>query len=66
MLRVHHAIKHRDRVALPGGIRPGGERSRAGDGSGAIHIEFPGGVLITAECGADRELLRSILESLRK
>jgi transposase len=34
--------------------------------SGAIHIEFPGRVLITAERGADAELLRTILESLRK
>jgi transposase len=35
-------------------------------GSGAIHIEFPGRVLITAEQDADPELLRAILESLRK
>jgi len=35
-------------------------------GSGAVHIEFPGRVLITAECGADPELLRTVLESLRK
>ena len=35
-------------------------------GSGAIHIEFPGRVLITAERGADPELLRAVLESLRK
>ena len=34
--------------------------------SGAIHIEFPGHVLITAECGADPELVRAVLESLRK
>ena len=34
--------------------------------SGAIHIEFPGRVVISAECGADPVLLRSILESLRK
>jgi transposase len=34
--------------------------------SGAIHIEFPGRVLITAECGADPELVRAVLESLRK
>ena len=33
---------------------------------GAIHIEFPGRVLISVECGADPVLLRSILESLRK
>jgi transposase len=34
--------------------------------SGAIHIEFPGRVMISVECGADPALLRSILESLRK
>ena len=34
--------------------------------SGAIHIEFPGRVVISVECGADPVLLRSILESLRK
>jgi hypothetical protein len=34
--------------------------------SSAIHIEFPGRVLITAEYGADPELLRAALESLRK
>jgi transposase len=35
-------------------------------GTGAIHIEFPGRVVISAERGADPELMRSILESLRK
>lgn len=35
-------------------------------GGGAIHIEFPGRVLIGAERGADAELLRCIRESLRK
>jgi transposase len=34
--------------------------------SGAIHIEFPGRVVISVECGADPVLLKSILESLRK
>ena len=34
--------------------------------SGAIHIEFPGRVMISVECGADPVLLRSILERLRK
>jgi hypothetical protein len=34
--------------------------------NGAIHIEFPGRVVISVECGADPVLLRSILESLRK
>jgi transposase len=33
---------------------------------GAIHIEFPGGALISVESGADPSLVRSILESLRK
>ncbi len=35
-------------------------------GSGAIHIEFPGRVVISAERGADPELLRAVLESVRK
>ena len=34
--------------------------------SGAIHIEFPGVAVISAESGADPALLRLILESLRK
>ena len=34
--------------------------------AGAIHIEFPGRVTISVECGADPVLLHSILESLRK
>ena len=33
---------------------------------GAIHIELPGRAIITAECGADSALLRSVLESFRK
>ena len=33
---------------------------------GAIHIELPGRALITAEHGADPELLRTTLERLRK
>lgn len=32
--------------------------------SGAIHIEFPGRAAISVERGADRVLLRTILESL--
>ena len=39
--------------------------SRSSSG-GSIHIEFPGRVMISVECGADPLLLRSILESLRK
>jgi transposase len=34
--------------------------------SGAIHIEFPGRVVISVKSGADPVLLKSILESLRK
>ena len=34
--------------------------------SGSIHIEIPGRALISVESGADAELLRSILEILRK
>jgi transposase len=34
--------------------------------AGAIHIEFPGRVVITVDRGADRAALQAILESLRK
>lgn len=34
--------------------------------TGAIHIEFPGQATINVEHGADGNLLRAILESLRK
>jgi transposase len=34
--------------------------------TGFIHIELPGRALISVDNGADRALLRSILESLRK
>lgn len=34
--------------------------------SGSIHVELPGRVVISVECGADPVSLRSILESLRK
>ena len=34
--------------------------------TGTIHIEFPGLAMISVESGADPDLLRSILESLRK
>ena len=44
----------------------GGSAVEPATGRGAIHIEFPGRVLITAECGVDRELLLSVLESLGK
>ncbi len=44
----------------------GGSAAEPVTGSGAIHIEFPGRALITAECGVDPKLLLSVLESLRK
>ena len=34
--------------------------------TGAIHIELPGRATISVESGADRALLRTVLESLRK
>jgi transposase len=46
-------------------IRKAGAKEQATP-NGAIHIEFPGRVMISVECGADPVLLRSILESLRK
>jgi transposase len=33
---------------------------------GMIHVELPGKVMISVESGADRELLRCVLASLRK
>jgi transposase-like protein len=42
---------------------PGQEQAPS---TGSIHIELPGRALISVESGADRALLRSILESLRK
>ena len=45
---------------------PGASTPKPATGRGAIHIEFPGRVLISVERGADSELLRSVLESLRK
>jgi transposase len=45
---------------------PGSSAPEPAPANGAIHIEFPGRVLITAECGADPELVRAVLESLRK
>jgi transposase len=40
------------------------EQPAAVSPSGAIHIEFPGRAAISVERGADRALLRTILESL--
>jgi transposase len=58
-------------VTLSGSCETANETREAGakeqpTASGAIHIEFPGRVMISVECGADPVLLRSILESLRK
>jgi transposase len=33
---------------------------------GSIHIEFPGRAMISVERGADRSLVRAVLESLQK
>ncbi len=33
---------------------------------GAIHIEFPGRAMLSVERGADRSLVRAIIESLQK
>ena len=43
-----------------------GRMQKAPPQTGSIHIEFPGRVTISVECGADPVLLRSVLESLRK
>ena len=58
-------------VTLSSSCEPSKETPQAGAkeqpaASGAIHIEFPGRVVTSVECGADPVLLRSILESLRK
>jgi transposase len=58
-------------VALSSSREPSKETLQAGAKeqpatSGAIHIEFPGRVVISVECGADPVLLKSILENLRK
>ena len=46
-------------------MREAGAKEKPAAG-GAIHIEFPGRVTISVECGADPVLLRAVLESLRK
>jgi hypothetical protein len=48
-------------VALPAPVCP-----ESAAPTGAIHIEFPGQATISVEHGADGNLLRAILESLRK
>jgi transposase len=42
----------------------GSVEAGAAEPSGAIHIELPGRAMISVERGADRALLRTILESL--
>ena len=42
----------------------GPEETLAAPPSGAIHIEFPGRAAISVERGADRALLRTVLEAL--
>jgi transposase len=42
---------------------PGQEHQPSG---GSIHIEFPGRAMISVERGADRSLVRAVLESLQK
>ena len=49
---------------VPDGTQAGSEQVAAVPPSGAIHIEFPGRAAISVERGADRALLRTILESL--
>ena len=41
-------------------------RSGQTPAGGAIHIEFPGRALISAESGADPALLRAVMESLAR
>lgn len=45
-------------------VTQGAEQPGPVSPSGAIHIEFPGRAAISVERGADRALLRTILESL--
>ena len=42
---------------------PGSDQEPKG---GSIHIEFPGRAMISVERGADRSLVRAVLESLQK
>lgn len=52
-------------ITLASGAAPAApEPLFPGSPSGAIHIEFPGRAAINVERGADRVLLRTILESL--
>lgn len=45
---------------------PTESRSEQAPAGGAIHIEFPGRALISAESGADPVLLRAVVESLAR
>lgn len=51
-------------ITLTPGAAPAAPEPFSGSTSGAIHIEFPGRAAISVERGADRTLLRTILESL--
>lgn len=53
-----------DITLTPGAAPAAPEPLFSGSASGAIHIEFPGRAAISVERGADRALLRTILESL--
>ncbi len=53
-----------DFTSAPGLAHVAPEPLCPGSPSGAIHIEFPGRAAISVERGADRALLRTILESL--
>jgi transposase len=46
-------------------IRERCREPKAAGATGAIHIEFPGRAAITAESGANIDLLRTVIESLR-
>jgi len=46
-------------------IRERCREPKAAGGTGTIHIEFPGRAAITVESGANIDLLRTVIESLR-
>ena len=45
---------------------PAGEEPQVAAVAGCIHIELPGIAMISVESGADSELVRQVLESLRR
>ena len=53
-----------DITSAPDAAHASPEQLFPGSPSGAIHIEFPGRAAISVERGADRALLRTILEGL--